>query len=125
MVGEDAATAHAVVRAIGEHAPASLEAATAEIQAAAKRIDAVLMEHVVVVERARAALDRLDGKLETARANGDLSFFNKAYREHRLACKQRGVGAMPYNVALAKLRKLLAEAAARNAGHGLFVEAHI
>jgi hypothetical protein len=54
----------------------------------------------------------LDGKLAAAQRTGDLQFFNRAYRQYRLDCKQRGEGAMPYNIALAKLRKLLAGAAA-------------
>jgi hypothetical protein len=109
---KDAATAHAVVRALGEHAPASLETATAEILAAAKRIDAVLSEHDVVLARAQAALSQLDGKLAAAQSKGELQFFNRAYREYRLACQQRGERAMVYGVALAKLRGLLASAAA-------------
>ena len=41
----DRATAHQVVRAIGEQRPDSVEAAVAEIRAAAARVDAVLSEH--------------------------------------------------------------------------------
>jgi hypothetical protein len=66
----------------------------------------------VVVARAQAALDQLSAKLSTASRVGDLQFFNRAYRQYRLDCKQRGEGAMPYNTALARLRKLLAGAAA-------------
>jgi hypothetical protein len=114
---KDTPTAHAVVRAAG--APSSLETATAEILAAAKRIDATLSEHSVVVARAQAALDQLSVKLTTAQRAADLKFFNQAYRQYRLGCQQRGEGAMPYNVALAKLRKLLAGAAAGSSIEGV------
>jgi hypothetical protein len=109
---QDRATAHQVVRAIGEQRPGSLEKATAEILAAAKRIDAVLSEHSTVLARAQAALSQLDGKLAAAQRAGDLKFFNQSYRQYRLDCKERGEHGMPYNVALAKLRKILAGAAA-------------
>ncbi len=109
---KDAAAAHAVVRAIGEQAPASVEAATAEILAAAKRLDAVLSTHDVVVTRAQAAIDRLGTRLSTANANGDLKWFNRAYRQYRLGCLQRGERAMDYGAARDKLRELLAGAAA-------------
>jgi hypothetical protein len=109
---QDRATAHQVVRAIGEQRPGSVEEAVAEIRAAAVRCDVVLSEHSVVLARAQSALSQLDGKLAVAQSKGDLQFFNRAYREYRLACKQRGEHRMPYNIALAKLRKLLAAAAA-------------
>ena len=66
----------------------------------------------MVVVRARAAIDRLGTKLSTANANGDLKFFNRAYRQYRLGCLQRGERAMDYGAARVKLRELLAEAAA-------------
>jgi hypothetical protein len=75
----DRATAHQVVQAIGDQRPRSVEEATAEVLAAAKRIDVVLSEHSVVADRARAALDRLGAKLATAQFAGDLKFFNRAY----------------------------------------------
>jgi hypothetical protein len=71
-----------------------------------------LTEHDVVVERAQAAVAQLNAKLVAAQAKGDLQFFNRAYREYRLACKERGERAMVYGVALAKLRQLMAGAAA-------------
>ena len=108
----DRATAHQVVRAIGAHVPPSLEAAVAELKAAAARCDVVLSEHSVVIARAQTALDQLDRKLETARSAGDLQWFNRAYKQYRLDAQGRGQGFMPYGTAMARLRKLLAAAAA-------------
>ena len=71
---QDRATAHQVVRAIGEQRPDSVEAAIAEILAAAVRVDAVLSEHSTVLERARTALSQLAGKLAVVRSKGDLQF---------------------------------------------------
>jgi hypothetical protein len=64
------------------------------------------------MQRVRAAVGRLDGKLARAKDNGDLKFFNRAYHAYRLACQHRGEHAMPYGTAVARLRKLLAGAAA-------------
>ena len=115
----DRATAHRVVQAIGEQRPGSVEAALAELHAAAARLETVLSEHSVVVARARTAIDQLSSRLSTAQRAGDLKFFNHAYRQYRLGCQQRGEGAMPYNVALATLRKLLAGAAAGSSIEGV------
>ena len=68
--------------------------------------------HDVVVARAQAAIDRLGTRLSTANANGDLKWFNRAYRQYRLGCLQRGERAMDYGAARVKLRELLAGAAA-------------
>jgi hypothetical protein len=108
----DRRTAEQILVAIGEEQPATVAEATAEILAAADRLEVVRSEHSVVVARARAALDQLGTKLSTAQANGDLKFFNRAYRQYRLARQQRGERAMTYGAARAKLDKLLAGAAA-------------
>jgi hypothetical protein len=108
----DRHTAEQILVAIGEEQPATVAQATAEVLAAANRLGAVLSEHGAVMARAQAAIDQLSAKLSTAQANGDLKFFNRAYRQYRLGCQQRGEHAMAYGVARAKLRKLLAGAAA-------------
>lgn len=101
-----------VVRAIGQQWPADVEQATAEVLAAAKRVDATLSCHSVVVVRAQAAVDRLNGKLATAQSSGALKFFNRHYRQYRLDCLARGDRPIPYGAALTRLRSLLAGAAA-------------
>ena len=105
-------SAHQVVQAIGEAQPASFEAAVAEIRAAAARCDVILSEHAAVMGRAEAALARLDTKIELARRSGTLQFFNSEYRRRREAARAAGKGFMRYGTALAKLRQLLAGAAA-------------
>jgi hypothetical protein len=109
----DRATAHQVVRAIGERHPGSVEAAVAEIQAAAVRVDVVLSEHsVVVVARAQAAAEQLQGKLEAARQSGGLAFLNREYQRRRLEAERLGRRFMSYGEAQRRLRKALVSAAA-------------
>jgi hypothetical protein len=98
--------------AIGEEQPATVAQAVAEVQAAADRLAVALSEHSVVMARAQAAIDQLSTKLSTAQTNGDLKFFNRAYRQYRLDCQQRGERAMTYGAARVKLRELLTGAAA-------------
>jgi hypothetical protein len=108
----DRRTAQAVVSAIGQRRPVDLEHATNEILAAAKRTEVALSCHSAAMARAQSAVSRLNGKLAAAQQTGDLSFFDRAYKAYRLDCRARGDRPMGYNTALAKLRELLAGAAA-------------
>jgi hypothetical protein len=60
---QNLAAAHQVTRAVGEQRPGSVEAAVAELCAAARRLNVTLSPHDVVLARARAALSQFDGKL--------------------------------------------------------------
>jgi hypothetical protein len=62
-----------------------------------------LTPNMVVLERVRANIKRLDVFLQEARVRGDLRFFNIAYRTHRLSCKNP----MTYPEAIARLRSEL------------------
>jgi hypothetical protein len=66
--------------------------------------------------RARAAAGKLAAKLNAAQENGGMKYFNRAYHAYRVEAQRRGKTFMPYSVALGRLRKLLAGAAA---GHQL------
>ena len=73
------------------------------------------LEHVIPLEPPRlvsTSVDKLNGKLAAAQQAGALQTFNRAYKAYRLDCVARGERAMPYGTALAKLRGLLAGAAA-------------
>lgn len=76
----DRFTAEQVLVAIGEKQPESVEAATAAIEAAAARLGVALSDRATVTQRAKTAVGRLDLKISTAQANGDLKFFNRAYQ---------------------------------------------
>jgi hypothetical protein len=108
----DRATAHSVVMALGEQQPASVEQAIAEVVSAASRLGAVLSPHSVVLERAKAAVDKLATRLDQAQDNGALAFFNREFRRRRIEAQRQGRTFMPYPTALSRLRKALAGAAA-------------
>jgi integrase len=90
----DRRTAEQILIAIGEEHPQTVEEATRAVEAAAARLGVTLNDHVAVMQRTRAAVDRLNGKLEAARRNGNLQLFNRAYHAYRLGCQQRGEHAM-------------------------------
>ena len=90
----DRRTAEQILIAIGEEHPQTVEEATRAVEAAAARLGVTLNDHAAVMQRTRAAVDRLNGKLEAARRNGNLQLFNRAYHAYRLGCQQRGEHAM-------------------------------
>ena len=90
----DRRTAEQIPIAIGEEHPQTVEEATRAVEAAAARLGVTLNDHAAVMQRTRAAVDRLNGKLEAARRNGNLRLFNRAYHAYRLGCQQRGEHAM-------------------------------
>jgi hypothetical protein len=108
----DRATAEQVLIAVGETYPVSVEAAVAEVMAAAGRLDVVLSEHAVVLARAEAAVAKITTGLNQAKAAGDLKLFNRAYHAYRLEAQRRGEHPMTYGIAFERLRKALASAAA-------------
>jgi hypothetical protein len=108
----DRATAEQIVMALGEARPGTIEQAIAEIRSAADRLGAILSPHDTVMERVRTATGKLTAKLDQAQNAGDLRFFNKAYRAYRVEAQRQGRTFLPYNAALARLRKAIAGAAA-------------
>jgi hypothetical protein len=80
---------------------------------AARTLGLTVTEHEVVVQRAAAAVARLETGLDAAQKKGLLKSFNAAYREHRLAAKAQGKRFMGYQRAQARLRSALATAAAK------------
>lgn len=74
----------------------------AVIQHESQRQGSVAVSHGVAMERMRNAGDQIDAALRAANAAGGLSWFNRAYRQHRL----QGSG-MAYQSALARLRRAI------------------
>jgi hypothetical protein len=79
-----------------------------DVVAAARALNVDLTEHAIVLERVGAAVHRIKEKLEFLQRTGGLAMFNAAYRAHRLAAEAAGLKFMPYPVALARLRRVLA-----------------
>src|SRR3954468_22522278 len=67
--------------------------------------------HARLVEGASAACERLEQRLDEAKARGALQF-NQQYRARRLAARQAGEPFMPFSAARSKLERTLAEVAA-------------
>jgi hypothetical protein len=79
---------------------------------AARTLGLVVTEHETVVQRAAAAVARIELGLDKAQKEGLLTQFNRAYKAHRLAAKAEGRRFMGYAAAQARLRSALASAAA-------------
>jgi hypothetical protein len=81
---------------------------------AARTLGATVTEHAMVVQRAAAALGRIERGIDAAQPRGLLKKLIAAYCAHRLAAKARGERFMGYAKARARLRAALATVAARN-----------
>jgi hypothetical protein len=86
--------------------------ATVAITAAAGRLHFRLTEHSAVLARAKAAGVDLESKLTAAQDAGQLREFNQEYQRRRLAANTVGRRFISYQEARARLRALLAAAAA-------------
>jgi hypothetical protein len=108
----DRATAEQILIALGEARPSSVAQAEAEVVSAASRLGAVLSPNDTLMARVRAATAALDGKLSQAQDDGDLRFFNREFKRRRIEAQRQGKTFLPYPVALSRLRKAIAGAAA-------------
>jgi len=88
------------------------DGASTAIVAAAGRLHFRLTDHAAVLARAKAAGVDLESKLTAAQDAGQLREFNQEYQQRRLAAKIRGRRFISYQEARARLRALLAAAAA-------------
>jgi hypothetical protein len=90
-----------------------------DIQAAAQQLRLKLTDHHTIIVRARAAIERLDGKLAAAKSDGSMKFLNREYRRRRIEANERGESFMPYRAAEQRLRKALTDVAAGKAAPGI------
>jgi hypothetical protein len=75
----------------------------ARIETAGDRMNLSLTDHETIMQRARMAVEYVEGKIAEAQAAGDLRWFNCAFREWRLEANARG-RTMSYAEARARLR---------------------
>jgi hypothetical protein len=87
------------------------EQALPVLQAAAK-LRVRIATHAHTIERATAAVARIEAGLTQAQAAGELKFFNREYQRRRQLAASNGRGFMPYRVARQGLARLIGEAAA-------------
>jgi hypothetical protein len=90
-----------------------VEHQSCDVLYAARQIQVSVTAHAIVVQRASAAVARIDQGIDAAQERGLLKLFNDEYRRRRVLAKARGEGFMVYRHARARLRKALATAAAK------------
>jgi hypothetical protein len=83
---------------------ANAKAAQRCIENVAARMNVTLTDHADVLHRASAAVAFVENHIREAEANGELRWFNQAYRTWRLAAKAEG-RTMTYSEARARLRR--------------------
>ncbi|RXG91567.1 hypothetical protein [Bradyrhizobium zhanjiangense] len=83
---------------------ADAKAAQRHVENVAAHMGIQLTEHATVLMRARSAVAFIDAKIAQAQANGELAWFNSAYRAWRLEAQREGRG-MSYAEARARLRQ--------------------
>jgi hypothetical protein len=96
----------------GSRLAVTVSEARVAITAAAGRLHFRLTDHAAVLARAKAAGVELESKLSAAQDAGQLTEFNREYQRRRLAAKTVGRRFISYQEARARLRALLAAAAA-------------
>jgi hypothetical protein len=83
-----------------------------DVYSVARGLGVQLASHSDVIARAEAAVQRINDRLETAKANGLLRTFNRRYAELRQDARRRGQCFMPYNAAFGRLKRELYAAVA-------------
>jgi hypothetical protein len=99
-----------------EHADAVANASwmNADVCAAAQRLGVAITPHDVVLRRVGERTAALDKAIAEAIDAGVLKQFNSEYRKRRLQAKQSGQRFMSYSEAQARLRKVVADAVAKD-----------
>jgi len=78
----------------------------ARIEIAGDRMNLALTDHETIMQRARMAVEYVEGKIAEAQAAGELRWFNRAFREWRLEANAHG-RTMSYAEARARLRRAI------------------
>jgi hypothetical protein len=90
-----------------------------DVVKAAVKLGVRLVEHTAALQRTEELVRRLDARMHTAQAGGDLSAFNRAYRQYRLSRTAAGQPAMSFAIARSRLRQALADVAGGKAAPGI------
>jgi hypothetical protein len=85
---------------------ASARDAQRRVENVAAHMGITLTDHDTVMVRVRAAVNLVAGMIDAAQANGDLAWFNTAYRAWRIEAKAQG-RVMTYGEARARLRRVV------------------
>ena len=74
------------------------------LREAAAYWDETLTPHDLALQRAADSIKRFDAMIEALRSSGQLNIFNENYCASRKAAASAGIGFMPYEAALSRLR---------------------
>jgi hypothetical protein len=96
---------------------ADVAGAVGMIRATAARYRVALAPHEATLARVAARVDAIATRIENTNSNGGLGPFNQAYKAYRAGKVASGGRAMPYGLALSRLRRAIGEhSAAAHAG---------
>ena len=90
-----------------------------DVVKAAVKLGVRLIEHTTALQRTEQLVAKLDARMHSAQAGGDLKIFNRAYRAYRLSRTAAGQPVMSFTVARSRLRQTLSEVAAGKAAPGV------
>lgn len=96
---------------------------TADVPAIAQHLGVALTPHTRAVERAAAAVARINSALDQAKRDGLMSQFNESYRQARRQAAANGKGFMPYQTAQSRFARLIYDASAGKPTRGLIAQA--
>jgi hypothetical protein len=92
---------------------ASADEIAGKIEIAARSLGLTLTQHVDMLSRVKIAGARVDSVIGSASANGQLRWFNAAYRRWRTSAPAEQALALPYGAARARLRAVMVRRLAR------------
>ena len=92
---------------------ADLAQRNGDIVGAALRLQVQLTEHVKLIARVRERTGRIEAALQTALDEGTLRAFNQEFRRRRLEAQRAGREFMSYQIAHARLRRVVTEMVSR------------
>jgi hypothetical protein len=76
-----------------------------DVPKAAAALRVKLVEHSAALQRAEQLVAKLDARMAQAQQAGDLSAFNRSYRQYRLSHTAAGQPVMTYVTARSRLRQ--------------------
>jgi hypothetical protein len=83
-----------------------------DIEGAARKAGVEVADHAVVLQRAEAAVARIQAGMSRAQQAGVMHVFNAEYRRRRLQAFERGQGYMSFQMAQTRLQRVLVGVAA-------------
>jgi hypothetical protein len=86
-----------------------------DVVKAAAKLGVRLVEHSAALQRVETLVSKLDARMRTAQADGELQIFNQSYKRYRLSRTAAGQPVMSFTIVRSRLRQALSEVAAGRA----------